>query len=213
MKTLFRVLTIIVASLTISLTTQAQVKFGVKGGLNASSIAGMEKFLKLGNEAGGFGYDKIETSYKLGFHAGLMAQIDLPGTNVFFQPELLYSAQGVDAEADGESDNVSLGYLQLPIYVGYKFNAGLGLDVIVGVGPYLAYGIYGNDDYFDTFKRFDFGFSAMGGIQFNDLQITIGYDLGVINAADMDGWSDMKDAFDLSNICNRNFKVSVGYFF
>lgn len=77
----------------------------------------------------------------------------------------------------------------------------------------MGYGIHASDDAFDQFKRFDFGLSAMGGIQFNKLQITIGYDLGLTDNVDIDGWKTAKDIYGLSSICNRDFKVSVGYFF
>lgn len=186
------------------------LKFGVKAGLNAATLSGFDDLTNVMNELSS---DAYSTKSRLGFHAGVVAQLDLPA-NLFLQPELLYSLQGIKGEINGESETDDLGYLQLPIYLGYKINVGMGLDVILGVGPYLGYGLHGTDDAFDeTFKRFDFGLSAMGGIQFNKLQITIGYDLGLTDNVDFAGWETIKDLADLSSISNRNFKVSLAYFF
>jgi len=210
-----------------AISAQAQVKVGVKGGFNASnmSMSGFEDIEIYDQFGNMIGYQK--TSYKPGFHAGLMLQVDLPGS-FFLQPELLFSNQGLKEETkiegDKETGNSTLNYLQLPIYAGYKFNAGSGLDVILGVGPYLAYGISGTDDPFKEnpliqnsdgmkMKRFDAGLSAMAGIEYNKFQITVGYDLGLVDCIGADGWSIIKDAYNLSSIYNRNVKVSIGYFF
>jgi len=62
-------------------------------------------------------------------------------------------------------------------------------------------------------ERFDAGLSAIAGIEFRKFQITLGYDLGLVDAMDVDGWKTMKDLAGLSSIRNQNIKVSVGYFF
>ena len=197
-------------------SAQAQVKIGAKAGFNASSMSGwgdvMDKSL-----GSGIGYS---AKFKPGFHAGLMIQVNFPDS-FFLQPELLFSNQGMKEElkmaGQKESENSTLNYLQLPIYAGCKFNAGPGLDVILGVGPYLAYGISGTDDVFDgddgMLKRFDAGLSAMAGIEFSKFQITLGYDLGLVDAIGMDGWKETKKAAGFSSIRNQNIKVSLGYFF
>ena len=198
------------------ISSNAQVSFGVKGGLNTSTLSGYSDLIK--SAEGMEGMEGIEigdvkTMSKLGFHVGVMAQLNLPVTNLFLQPELLYSSLGVKTEYEGESENSSLNYIQLPVYVGYKINAGLGLDVILGAGPYLGYGLSGDEDAFDIFNRFDFGLSAMAGIQYNKLQITAAYDLGLTDNMGINGWKTAKDLYGLSGISNRNIKVSLGYFF
>ena len=189
------------------ISSSAQLNYGVKVGLNTSTLSGYSKLSEVSGE-------DLEAKSKLGLHAGVMAQLELPVVGLFLQPELLYSSLGVTEEYQGESESSSLNYLQLPVYIGYKINAGLGLNVILGAGPYLGYGLSGTDDAFDEmFNRFDFGLSAMGGIEFNKLQITVGYDLGLTDNMGMDGWKTIKDLGGLSSISNRNLKVSLGYFF
>jgi hypothetical protein len=80
----------------------------------------------------------------------------------------------------------------------------------------FAYGISGTDDVFKSdngFKRLDVGASALAGIQFNQLQITLGYDLGLTDMTNMEGLNTAKELSGLSSVCNRNLKLSVGCFF
>ena len=213
---------ILLSVLTIGFVNAQDIKFGLKGGFNASSLSGMESFIKTAGmiaeeiDADDIDFSTFSTSYKPGFHAGVVAQIGFG--SLFLQPELLFSRMGVTAKMEGESNNLHLNYLQLPVYVGYKKSVGVGLNVLVGAGPYIGYGISGSEDVFDSnegmFKRFDAGLSFMGGIEFNDMiQITLGYDLGLVDKMDMPGWKTVKDVLDLSSISNRNIKVSVAYFF
>jgi opacity protein-like surface antigen len=194
MKNLFR-LSVLSAFLLIAFVSQAQVNYGVKGGLNVSTLSG---------------YSKIaETKHKPGFNIGLVGQINLP-SNVFIQPELLFSQEGIRGKKDKKFSNRMLNYLQLPVYVGYKLDAGLGLNVIVGVGPYLACGMGGtNKPFKHSMKRFDAGFSAMGGIQFEKVQLTLGYDLGLTDIRK----KEMKKEGFSSKLSNRNLKVSLAYLF
>jgi hypothetical protein len=209
MKNLFKP-SVLVAFLLITFVSQAQVNYGVKGGLNVSTATGYSKVM--------------ETKHKPGFNIGLVTQVNLP-SNVFIQPELLFSQEGIKGKIPSkllsskegvkgktkkDFSNRHLNYLQLPVYIGYKFDAGLGLNVIAGVGPYFALGLDGTDKAFkNTLKRFDIGFSAMGGIQFEKIQLTVGYDLGLADIRK----SEMKKGTGLSRISNRNLKVSLAYLY
>jgi hypothetical protein len=207
MKQLFK-LVIPAVFVLLAMSAQAQVKIGVKGGLNGSTISGFDALTNLEETISGY-----EVSSRAGFHAGIMANFSLP-SNFFLQPELLFSLQGDKESFMNETGYNVLNYIQLPVYAGYKIKISNGLDVIVGIGPYFAYGLSGTDDAFNTlFKRLDIGASALAGIQFNRLQITLGYDLGLTDMIDIDGWKTAKDLLGLSSVCNRNVKLSIGYFF
>lgn len=215
MRNLLKVsLIVLLASFTF--VSQAQVKFGVKAGLNVSNLSGFGDFSGMAAAAG----STFETNFKPGFNAGLMLQYDFT-TSLFLQPELLYSNLGTKTTlklvSNEVTETLNLNYLQLPIYLGYRFDLGGGLNLIAGVGPYLGYGLSGTDKAFDgddgVFKRFDAGLTVMAGIQFNKLQIALGYDHGLVDMVDVQGWDTAKDLLDLSSINNRNIKVSVGYFF
>lgn len=186
-------------------------KFGVKGGMNFSTISGL-------SDVAGYSDLDFSTSTRVGLHLGGVVQ----GTfNKFFlQSELLFSSVGMNVEVYGEEDGLSLNYLQMPVYGGLKLPVAPSIKLLFGAGPYVAYGVSSSEDVFDSnddggnFKRFDAGLALMTGMELKkNFQFTIGYDLGLVDMIDVDGWSAAKDYFDLSSVCNRNFKMSFVYFF
>jgi hypothetical protein len=196
-----------------TISVNAQIQYGLKAGLNFSTISGFEEANKALADGAVPGYS---TSYAAGSHIGFMFRYDLPA-KFFLQPELLFSTQGLQEKATGqEAETSRLNFLQLPVYAGYKIKASSSLSIILAAGPYLAYGIngskgaYGNDG---LFKRFDAGLSVMAGVEINKMQITAGYDFGLVDQMDVNGWNTVKDLLGLPSIRNKNIKVSVGYFF
>ena len=95
----------------------------------------------------------------------------------------------------------------MPVYAGYKIKAGSFLHILVAAGPYFAYGISGSEcAYGDDgmFKRFDAGLSVMAGVEINNLQITAGYDFGLTDQLDVNGWNTAKDVLGLLSIYLNN---------
>jgi hypothetical protein len=193
------------------------IRFGVKGGVNFSTFSGLDKTFDLINKKPEINY---ESEYKIAFHAGLMCRIDL--SNRFFcQPELLVSLQGdkgkKEEELKKESFEDDLLYLQLPVRLVYKLTIVPGWDMLLGAGPYLAYGIYGSKKTFDEdFNRFDYGFSFIAGFQFGKIQLTGAYELGknkIITGKEVCKDIDNIDTDGLPAFYTRNLKISAGYFF
>jgi hypothetical protein len=192
-----------------SISVNAQLRWGLRGGLNLSTMSGWEDI----NEA----RVNVEISgspgYVAGSHLGLISQYDL-STEFFLQAELLFSTQGLKVEASDSGTGMGrLNFIQLPVYAGCNINIVSDLNFIVAAGPFLAFGIYGSDDAYETLQRFDAGASFMGGLQFRKTQLTVGYDLGLVDQMDANGWKTAKDIFGLSSIQNKNIKISVASFF
>jgi hypothetical protein len=176
----------------------AQVKYGVKAGVNFSSF----------NEStAGI---SASTSSTTGFNAGVVAEIPA-ATNFVIQPGLLISQKG------GKVDISSIKplYLELPVNAMYKFALGESVKFLIFAGPYLAYGIggtakdgtnsqsikYGSDG---DMKAFDFGLNFGPGIEYKNFQLTGQYSLGLANIATASSDVSAK---------NRGFSVSLAYFF
>lgn len=106
-------------------STKAQIRFGIKSGLNISNIAGAE--------------EKDDYRSKTGFHIGAFANI--PATNeVSIQPEIFYSMQG--ARWDDDNEKTSLNYLQVPLLA--KYTAASGFFAVAG--PQLGFLLKAEDD-------------------------------------------------------------------
>ncbi|MDR2359216.1 MAG: PorT family protein, partial [Prevotellaceae bacterium] len=79
---------LVLAALAVTLSVNAQVKFGVKAGLNASIISGVS-MSPLGVDVAVLESDGMA----IGFHAGAFVNFSF-GRLFGLQPEVLYSMQG-----------------------------------------------------------------------------------------------------------------------
>lgn len=196
------------AVLMLSLTSQAQVKFGAKAGLNLSRVT-----------------ENFETM-KPGFHGGIYAQINLhPMFSI--QPEVLYSMQG------GMEKDVVDGFIQTTSYkrtltthnvivpvmlqfspvkmitieAGPQFGFNLGMSRHDEVTTEGAVNRGNGSDYTydsDYYNMFDFGLAA--GLKLNvasNVNIYARYNFGLTNMFD----------FEDDETMNQNLMLGVGFTF
>jgi hypothetical protein len=204
-------------SLCFVFSAQSQIKYGVKGGFSASNMSSVNELTDHMDV-----YPDFDTKFKPGFHLGAMMQMTFE-ENFFLQPELLFSNQGLKTnEMNGDnSKTFNVNYLKLPVYTGLKIKTGTNLDILLGVGPYFAYGLNGADEPFSfsgdgsklKLKRFDMGIGLMGGVQCEKIQIALGYEFGIIDAVTKDNWDRIKQLGMLPSVYHQNVKISVGYLF
>ncbi len=199
-------------SLTIMKAQEDKVRFGIKGGINLSTLTGNE-------------FDFIAENFesKLGFHIG--ALIEIPVSEKWaIQPELLFSIQGTQdslifsirdengvllGENDGAKFNYN--YLNVPILFKYYLARGFSLQG----GPQLGFllsaklkGGFNESESLDLEDNsfLDFGFNVGVGYQLgSDIFFNANYNMGLTNVVD----NDLTDV----NRQNRVFQVSVGYKF
>lgn len=95
---------------------QKTVQFGVKGGVNFSTLK--DEFGK-------------DNDHRTGYHAGLLAHIPI-GNNFAFQPEVVYSTQGAEL-ANGRKHY--LDYISLPLMAQYTIKDRFRIQT----GPQVSY--------------------------------------------------------------------------
>lgn len=188
MKNLRTVLVLCLLTLGV-VAANAQINWGVKAGLNVSSLEGK---------------NSDYADYKAGFNAGVFGQYMI--TDAFgLESGLFYSMKGYKTDivplADGSSKTYNASYLQLPIQAIYKFEVGQNLYLYPAAGIYLAYGLGGTDKYFDSAKEFDLGLDVGVNLQFEKIIIGVGYERGFLKA------------FEIGKTYNSNVMVNVGYLF
>ncbi|MBS7232213.1 PorT family protein [Flavobacterium psychroterrae] len=200
--------------LSVTITAQNQkVKIGLKAGLNISNLAIDES--------------ELNSSGKTGFTAGIMVEIPIV-KNFSLQPEVLYSQQGTkssffdpDVTNSNYKSTIDLNYLNIPVMLKYYVLKGLSVQA----GPQIGILLKANNKYQDNFlgyenqesfnlKDYSSGIDTSVnfglGYQFKDkfytdLRYNISYS-NVFKEGDANHFinSDMK---------NRVFQVTVGYFF
>ncbi|MBC7920001.1 MAG: PorT family protein [Ferruginibacter sp.] len=164
--------------------TRRPFDFGLKGGLNISSLGGNDS--QIG-------------SAKAGFHAGAYL-ITFLSERVSLQPELVYSQQGFQLTGQFPA-RFNHNYLNLPIL----FRIEVGPGATVQLGPQVGYFL--NRDDFGGYKQIDFGLAlGVGYALENGLNLTARYNLGFANVTE-------SISNQVPSRTNRVFQLSLGYTF
>jgi hypothetical protein len=167
-----------------SLGVNAQkVHFGVKAGMNASSL-NFE------------GNDNMQT--KIGFNAGILAHIHSNSAQWGFQPELYYSSEGAKNKSNSDA-SLNLGYLNVPVLVQYMFDNGFRIEAGPQVGFLLSAKSKVGDnseDVKDGYKGTAFSVPVgVGYLTHSGLGFDARYNIGVSNIVDNDGPSVKSNVF------------------
>lgn len=150
-------------------TAQKRVYFGVKGGLNASSLS------------------SSGATQKLGFNAGALMHIHTNSNAWGIQPELIYSLEGAKIPVIGNNDkaNLNLSYLNVPVLVqymwdnGFRVEAGPQFGFLVGAKSKLG---SSNIDVKDNYNTFNFSVPVgLGYLTRSGLGFDARYNIGVSN--------------------------------
>ncbi|GAB4029955.1 porin family protein [Spirosoma jeollabukense] len=207
----------------------APFEFGLKGGLNLSSLALNNTTLPNHN-------------IKTGVNAGFTAKYKF-SHNLFLQSGLSFTTKGTKIKGEaplGYEYRILMPgreafmqsnqrYLQAPVYLGYKIDLKPGTKLVLNAGPYFAYGIGGKTqltgdiiygdmiDYstveektFDSrgLKRFDFGVGTGIGVEFGRTILGLNYELGLKNIGPT---GDPYFPFYKNSYKNRNASLSLEY--
>ena len=192
-------LVLIILMAFIAVPAKSQLKFGVKGGLNISSVHLNSDILKADNVTG--------------FQIGPMIETTIPLIGVGLDAAILYSQKGMDVKSEtGTSTNVKTDYIDVPVNLKWKF----GLPIIKGylaAGPYIGFRV-GGDKFWEIpgsvvgqvkAKNFSAGLNFGAGVELiSHLQVGINYGLGLT-----DNYSAEK--YDL-NAKNRGWSVTAAIF-
>ena len=135
---------------------------------------------------------KMHPGFQIGGKAELLFTKNIP--NLYLAPSLLFTSKGWKDEVYDESMDKNLDwkcdayYLELPVLLGFKVPLRTDYKVVMEFGPYLAYGLFGKSEiegagqeyeidnvFSSVYKRFDFGFKALVGLDIKHWQVGIGY--------------------------------------
>lgn len=175
---------------------QAQVKLGIKGGLNVSSVHFNKKVI---------GKDNVT-----GFNIGPMMEVMVPVMGIGFDAALLYSQRGIGLKSE---DDLKNDYIDVPVNLKWKF----GLPLVKGylaAGPYIGFRV-GGDKFWDIpgsigdqlkAKSFNAGVNLGAGVELvRHLQVGFNYTFGLTD--------DYVDAQREWNGKNRGWSVMAAILF
>ncbi|WP_281232070.1 porin family protein [Flavobacterium gelatinilyticum] len=192
-----RIIFAAIAVMAFGFTNAQETRFGVKGGLNISTLGG----------------DASGVSSLVGFHVGGFAEIKII-EKLAIQPELVFSTQGAKEKFFGEKYNTNLNYLNIPVVAKYYITK----EFSVEAGPQIGFLVSAKsdgEDVKDLYKSIDAGFNIGAGYNFTEnLSVNLRYYLGLANVVDTnDDYEDWEDFVDSYRVNNNVISLSVGYKF
>ena len=195
-------------------TANAQIKFGVKGGVNSSTIK-MDDFITVTQGVEEYSLEGIKSG-TVGFHAGLMTRVTFFG--VFIQPELYFSSTGGEVKVtEVIAQNVSVKKMEfkkldIPVLVGFKFG-----PARINAGPVASIIIDSKADLIETagyeekLKGASFGYQVGVGLDIlNTISLDVRYEGNLSKLGDCVNIGGNDFEFDSRN---PQFIFSLGIFF
>ena len=167
MKKIISVLMVAVC-LMMAAPVQAQLHFGVKGGLNISKLS--------------FSKDAFKGDNKTGFFVGPMAEFTLPIIGIGADVAALYSQ--TDLGVDGEK-TMKLKTFAVPVNLKWSFGLGSMLGAYIAAGPQFGFNV-GSGHFTESFdmKSCNTSFNVGAGVKLlGHLQAGVNYNFGLSKMA------------------------------
>ena len=149
----------------------AQLQFGLKGGVNISNFTGGD-------------FNNIEKSSLVAFHAGGVVRIKFD--HLVLQPELLFSTQGAKLDDGTTEADYKISYVNIPIMLQWQFKG----SFYVEAGPQAGFKVSEDipNSAIDEFAKstdLSIGF-GLGFLKSKGLGIGARYMVGVSKVGDFD---------------------------
>jgi hypothetical protein len=195
-----RKIIVLLAVLVIAVGADAQIKLGVKAGLNISDMSFSSR------KGVGENIDDLFAN-RTGWHLGMALKMKFPIFPLTLQPELLFSTKG--AEGKNGSGDLWLNYIEIPINLQWGISLGK-TRPYVELTPYFSYlvgsKLSSSVVILDAPNSWDGGVGLGVGIDIWKLQISGKYVWGFGKVGDITHGNGE------ASFRNRSIQLSLGYF-
>ena len=198
----FLSLLFVVAALMIATPSDAQVRFGLKGGLNVSDMS-------LSKEV-------LESSNRLGFFVGPTLKVTLPLTGLSADISALYN----QSESKLDDETITRKYIDVPLNARFGFGIG-SLGIFAYAGPQVSFNVgdeefnwTSTESYDNTFqlKKSLFSVNVGAGITVSSLQLTANYNISIGKTGDLSLGETVNNVIGTKARAN-NWQIGLAYFF
>ena len=172
--------------------SQAQVKFGFKGGLDISKL------------------DTKVSDNRTGFFVGPMIDVTLPIIGLGFDVAALYSQSGMDVNNENSE---KLKSVEIPVNLKWTLGLGSTLGFFIAAGPQFGFSL--NDGWKQLMEESNKSFVSVNvgaGLKLlRHLQVGVNYNIGASKLGDM-----VLDASDVdlrTGVRKNSWQVSLAYMF
>ena len=198
-----KILTIVaIACIAFAIPAQAQVKFGLKGGLNLTNLS----------------VDGINNAFsnKSGFYIGPTVKFTLPVVGLSIDGAALYDQR--NAKIKGTDETIKLQSIQIPVNVRY----GVGLSSVVNVfafaGPQFGFNIGDKSKILSEMAGWSLkssnisGNVGIGATVFSKLQITANYNFQLSKSGEVEYINETGD-LATGKMKFNSWQLGLGYYF
>ena len=203
--------TLVVLLATMTVAAQAQVKFGVKGGLNLTNMK--------------FDNSVTNKSNQTGFFIGPTVKLST-GTGLGFDISGLYNHRSfkVDGVDGHEGTTLKQNQFIVPVNVRYGFGLGSLASIFVFAGPQFGFNLGSkNTNYDETqgtisqwrLRDANYSVNVGAGVLLGSIQVSANYNVGLGKAGEATFSNSIDAAFKGSKKnCNaKSFQVALTYYF
>lgn len=197
-------LVFIVAAMLYATSANAQIKFGLKGGLDVTNLS-------LNN-------DVFDASNKTGFFVGPMVKVTVPIVGLSFDAAALYDQKEAKVSAETESTNMTQKSINIPVNVRYGFGLSSLANIFAFAGPQWGINVGDknfkwNDNSSYSLKKSNFSVNVgLGATIMSHLQITANYNIACGKTADTT-WKSATNEIVKGNSKNNSWQIALGYWF
>lgn len=183
---------VVVLCLFMAVPSQAQIKFGLKGGLDISKL------------------DTKVSDNTTGFFVGPMVDVTLPIIGLGIDVAALYSQSGIDVN---NKNSEKLKSVEIPVNLKWTLGLGSTFGVFIAAGPQFGFSI--NDGWKQLMEESNKSFVSVNvgaGLKLlRHLQLGVNYNIGASKLGDM--IVDSSEGKLRSGIRKNSWQVSLAYMF
>ena len=195
MKKIFGALMIAIC-IAMAMPAQAQIHFGVKGGLNLSKAS----FSNVG--------ENFKKDNFTGFFIGPMAEFNIPIVGLGVDASLLFAQRGIKVSEGNDDITVKQNGIDIPVNLKYTIGLGSLAGIYLAAGPDFYFDFAGNktiEGMRTDKKKAEVGINVGAGLKLlNHLQVGANYNIPLGDTADIDTGGSYK---------TKTWQVSVAYIF
>lgn len=205
----FLSLVLFVAAMLTAATADAQVKFGLKGGVNVTSMS--------------FSNEVFDATNRTGFFIGPMVKIQLPVVGLGIDASALYDQREAKVKVGGVETGATVKAQAINVPINLRYGWGLGslANLFLFAGPQFGFNVGNKDKEFsdgNTWKLKNSNFSVnvgAGVTLLKHLQISANYNIACGKTGDTT-WKNITEAVSNDKTSRGRFnawQIALGYYF
>ena len=199
---------LLVAAVAMAMPSQAQVKFGLKGGLNLTNIS-----------TSGSVSENLKN--KEGFHIGPTIKIGIPVVGLSFDASALYDQRSAKVSDGTAESTIKSQSLQIPINVRYGVGLGSVANLFAFAGPQFGFNLGDKNQKILseaanwTLKSSNLSANVgIGATLLGHLQVTANYNFALGKTGEIEPLGAAKSTWDaVTDGKTSAWQISAAYFF